>query len=208
MNYLTVAMAKGRTADRALKFLKKAGVHFSEFHDASRKLVIFDDDNKVKLIFVKAVDVPTYVENGAADIGIVGKDTIMEDPVDVYELLDLGIGKCQLAVAGFPGKEFPSSTPLTVASKYPTIAKEYFEGKGIRVETIKLNGSIELAPLIGLADVIVDIVESGATLKENGLVVLESIADVSARLIVNKASYATKTSQIQQFISDLKVVLE
>ncbi len=208
MNYLTVAMAKGRTADQALKLLDKAGIRFSEFHDESRKLVIFDDENKVKLIFVKAVDVPTYVENGAADIGIVGKDTILEDPVDVYELMDLGIGKCQLAVAGFPDKEFSSSALLTVASKYPAVAKAYFDSKGIRVETIKLNGSIELAPLIGMSDVIVDIVESGATLKENGLVVLETIADVSARLIVNKASYATKTSQIQQFISDLKVALE
>ena len=208
MTHLTVAMAKGRTADQALTFLDKAGVRFSEFHDGSRKLVIFDDADKVKLIFVKAVDVPIYVEKGAADIGIVGKDTIMEDPVDVYELLDLGIGKCQLAVAGFPNKEFSSSATLTVASKYPAVAKTYFEGKGIRVETIKLNGSVELAPLIGMSDVIVDIVESGATLKENGLVVLEEIADVSARLIVNKASYATKTTQIQQFISDLKVALE
>ncbi|MFJ7934658.1 ATP phosphoribosyltransferase [Sporosarcina sp. NPDC096371] len=208
MTHLTVAMAKGRTADQALTFLEHAGVRFSEFHDGSRKLVIFDDANKVKLIFVKAVDVPIYVEKGAADIGIVGKDTIMEDPVDVYELLDLGISKCQLVVAGFPDKEFSSSTPLTVASKYPAVAKDYFGGKGIRVETIKLNGSVELAPLIGMSDVIVDIVESGATLRENGLVVLETIADVSARLIVNKASYATKTTQIQQFISDLKGALE
>jgi ATP phosphoribosyltransferase len=208
MTHLTIAMAKGRTADQALTFFGKAGIRFSDFHDKSRKLVIYDDENKVKLIFVKAVDVPTYVEKGAADVGIVGKDTIMEDPVDVYELLDLGIGKCQLAVAGFPGKQFPSSALLTVASKYPVVTEAYFDSKGIRIETIKLNGSIELAPLIGMADVIVDIVESGKTLKENGLVVLETIADVSARLIVNKASYATRTNQIQQFISDLKAVLE
>ncbi|MER2089792.1 MAG: ATP phosphoribosyltransferase [Sporosarcina sp.] len=208
MTHLTIAMAKGRTADKALTFFEKAGIRFSDFHDKSRKLVIYDDENKVKLIFVKAVDVPTYVEKGAADIGIVGKDTIMEDPVDVYELLDLGIGKCQLAVAGFPDKQFPSSTLLTVASKYPRVTKAYFDSKGIRIETIKLNGSIELAPLIGMSNVIVDIVESGKTLKENGLVVLEEIADVSARLIVNKASYATRTNQIQQFISDLKAVLE
>ena len=169
MTHLTIAMAKGRTADKALTFFEKAGIRFSDFHDESRKLVIYDDENKVKLIFVKAVDVPTYVEKGAADIGIVGKDTIMEDPVDVYELLDLGIGKCQLAVAGFPDKQFSSSALLTVASKYPAVAKAYFDSKGIRIETIKLNGSIELAPLIGMADVIVDIVESGKTLKENGL---------------------------------------
>lgn len=208
MTHLTIAMAKGRTADKALAFFEKAGIRFSEYHDKSRKLVIYDDENKVKLIFVKAVDVPTYVEKGAADIGIVGKDTIMEDPVDVYELLDLGIGKCQLVVAGFPDKKFPSSALLTVVSKYPAVTKAYFDSKGIRIETIKLNGSIELAPLIGMADVIVDIVESGKTLKENGLVVLEEIADVSARLIVNKASYATRTSQIQQVISDLKAALE
>ncbi|MBE1554234.1 ATP phosphoribosyltransferase [Sporosarcina limicola] len=208
MDYITVAMAKGRTADRALVLLEKAGIHFSEFHDESRKLVVFDDENSIKLIFVKAVDVPTYVEKGAADIGIIGKDTILEDPRDVYELLDLGIGKCKLAVAGFPGTQITGSQFLTVASKYPNAAKDYFDKKGIRTELIKLNGSIELAPLIGMSDVIVDIVETGSTLKENGLVVLETIRDISARLIVNKASYATKTARIQQFIADLKVALE
>lgn len=208
MDYLTVAMAKGRTADRAMKFLEKSDVLFSDFTDDSRKLVIYDDEQTIKLIFVKAVDVPTYVEKGAADIGIVGKDVIMEDPRDVYELLDLGIGKCKLAVAGFPEKEINNVPFLTVASKYPQAAKEYFDKKGIRTEVIKLNGSIELAPLIGMADVIVDIVETGTTLRENGLVVLEEIADISARLIVNKASYATKTDQIQQFIRDMKEGLE
>lgn len=208
MSYVTIAMGKGRTADRAMKLFEKAGIRFSEYSDASRKLVIYDDTNTIKMIFVKAVDVPTYVENGAADIGIIGKDTLMEDPVDVYELLDLGIGKCKIAVAGFPDKELPTGMPLTVASKYPAVAKEYFERQGIQVETIKLNGSIELAPLIGLADVIVDIVETGTTLRENGLVVLEEIADVSARVIVNKASYATKTETIQSFVKELKAVLE
>lgn len=208
MDYLTVAMAKGRTADRAMKFLEKSDVLFSDFTDDSRKLVIYDDEQTIKLIFVKAVDVPTYVEKGAADIGIVGKDVIMEDPRDVYELLDLGIGKCKLAVAGFPEKEINNVPFLTVASKYPQAAKEYFDKKGIRTEVIKLNGSIELAPLIGMADVIVDIVETGTTLRENGLVVLEEIADISARLIVNKASYATKTDRIQQFIRDMKEGLE
>lgn len=208
MDYLTVAMAKGRTAERAMKFLEKADVRFSEYTDESRKLVIYDDEQNIKLIFVKAVDVPTYVEKGAADVGIVGKDTIMEDPRDVYELLDLGFGKCKLAVAGFPDKEIRGLPLLTVASKYPNAAKEYFDRIGTRTEMIKLNGSIELAPLIGMADVIVDIVETGTTLKENGLVVLEEMADISARLIVNKASYATKTERIQKFISDLKMGLE
>ncbi|EGQ21792.1 ATP phosphoribosyltransferase [Sporosarcina newyorkensis 2681] len=208
MDYLTVAMAKGRTADRAMDFLKKSDVRFSDFTDESRKLVIYDDKQKIKLIFVKAVDVPVYVENGAADVGIVGKDVMLEDPRDVYELLDLGIGRCKLAVAGFPETPVDEMPFLTVASKYPAVAKEYFDKKGIRTEMIKLNGSIELAPLIGMSDVIVDIVETGTTLKENGLVVLQEIAEVSARLIVNKASYATKTADIQQFVKDMKEGLE
>lgn len=208
MDYLTVAMAKGRTAERAMKFLERSDVRFSEFTDESRKLVIYDDEQKIKLIFVKAVDVPVYVEKGAADVGIVGKDVMMEDPRDVYELLDLGIGKCKLAIAGFPGTPFENMPFITVASKYPLIAKEYFDKKGIRTEVIKLNGSIELAPLIGMSDVIVDIVETGTTLKENGLIVLEEMVDISARLIVNKASYATKTETIQQFIQDMKEGLE
>lgn len=208
MDYLTVAMAKGRTAERAMKFLERSDVRFSEFTDESRKLVIYDDEQKIKLIFVKAVDVPVYVEKGAADVGIVGKDVMMEDPRDVYELLDLGIGKCKLAIAGFPGTPVDNVPFITVASKYPLIAKEYFDKKGIRTEVIKLNGSIELAPLIGMSDVIVDIVETGTTLKENGLIVLEEMVDISARLIVNKASYATKTETIQQFIQDMKEGLE
>lgn len=208
MDYLTVAMAKGRTAERAMKFLEKSDVRFSNFTDESRKLVIYDDQQKIKLIFVKAVDVPVYVENGAADVGIVGKDVMMEDPRDVYELLDLEIGRCKLSVAGFPETHIENKPFLTVATKYPLISKEYFDKKGIRTEMIKLNGSIELAPLIGMSDVIVDIVETGTTLKENGLVVLKEIADVSARLIVNKASYATKTADIQQFIQDMKEGLE
>ena len=208
MDYLTVALAKGRTADQAMSFFEKAGITFSDYHEKSRKLVVLDDHKAIKLIFVKAVDVPTYVEKGAADIGIIGKDTILEDPRDVYELLDLGIGKCKLAVAGFPEAQLENLPFLTVASKYPNTAKAYFDSKGIRTELIKLNGSIELAPLIGMADVIVDIVETGSTLKENGLVVFEKITDISTRLIVNKASYATRTTDIQLFIGNLKNVLE
>ena len=191
-----------------MELLEKAGIEFPDFHNKSRKLVIFDKENTIKLIFVKAVDLPTYVEKGAADIGIIGKDTIMEAQPDVYELLDLGIGKCKIVVAGFPEKNKKDVKIVTVASKYPQITKTFFEEKGIRIETIKLNGSIELAPLIGMSDVIVDIVETGTTLKQNGLIIFDEIADVSARLIVNKASYATKTNRIQQFIADLKAVLE
>lgn len=208
MDTITIAMAKGRIANRAISLLESAGILFPDFDDKSRKLIFTDDDRSIKLIFVKAVDVPTYVELGAADIGVIGKDVILEDPKDVYELLDLGIGKCKLAVAGFPGEDFVDQSKLTVASKYPNLAKMHFDQKGIRTEIIKLNGSVELAPLIGLADCIVDIVETGATLKENGLVVLETIAEISARLIVNKASYAMKTERIQNFIADVKTGLE
>lgn len=208
MSYLTLAIGSGRTAKRAMELLEKAGIEFPDYHNKSRKLVIFDKEQTIKLIFVKAVDLPTYVEKGAADIGIIGKDTIMEEQPDVYELLDLDIGKCKVVVAGFPEQSIEHVKTLTVASKYPEITKTFFAEKGIRIETIKLNGSIELAPLIGMSDVIVDIVETGTTLKQNGLIVLDEIADVSARLIVNKASYATKTSRIQQFIVELKEVLE
>ncbi|MHA6259759.1 ATP phosphoribosyltransferase [Sporosarcina sp. CAU 1771] len=208
MSYLTLAIGSGRTANRAMELLAKAGIEFPDFHNKSRKLVIFDKNQAIKLIFVKAVDLPTYVEKGAADIGIIGKDTIMEEQPDVYELMDLNIGKCKVVVAGFPDKREDSKKIVTVASKYPEITKNFFEEKGTRIDIIKLNGSIELAPLIGMSDVIVDIVETGTTLKQNGLIILDEIADVSARLIVNKASYATKTKCIQQFIAELKEVLE
>lgn len=208
METITIAMAKGRIANQAISLLESAGILFSDFDEKSRKLIFKDTDRSIKLIFVKAVDVPTYVELGAADIGVIGKDVILEDPKDVYELLDLGIGKCKLAVAGFTGGNLENQSKLTVASKYPNLAKMHFDQKGIRTEIIKLNGSVELAPLIGLADCIVDIVETGATLKENGLIVHETIAEVSARLIVNKASYAIKTERIQNFIADVKAGLE
>lgn len=208
MNQVTVAMAKGRVAKQAMEFLRASDVFFSDYKDESRKLVFYNDDQTVQLIFVKAVDVPVYVAKGAADIGIVGKDILLEDPRDVYELLDLGIGKCKLAVAGFPGMVIDDQPYLTVASKYPRAAKMFFDKKGINTEVIKLHGSVELAPLIKMSDVIVDIVETGTTMKENGLVVLEEIVDISARLIVNKASYATKTARVQRFIDDLKTGLE
>lgn len=208
MDTITIAMAKGRIANEALSLLENSGILFSDFDEKSRKLIFTDDGRSIKLIFVKAVDVPTYVELGAADVGVIGKDVVLEDPKEVYELLDLGIGKCKIAVAGFPGEKMIDKPKLTIASKYPNLAKMHFDQKGLRTEIIKLNGSVELAPLIGLADCIVDVVETGTTLKENGLVVLETIAEVSARLIVNKASYALKTERIQQFIADVKKGLE
>lgn len=205
---ITLALAKGRTAKGAMNLMNEADIFFSDFHEDSRKLVFHDDEKNIKLIFVKAVDVPTYVEKGAADIGIVGKDNILEDQPDIYELLDLKLGKCQFVVAGLSDQVLENTTNLTVASKYPAVAKKFFQQKGMTIETIKLNGSVELAPLIGLADVIVDIKETGNTLVENGLKVLEEMDDISARLIVNKASFATKTSDIQSFVAKLEAILE
>lgn len=208
MEDITLAVATGRTAKQAIELLEKGGLHFPDYQNKSRKLVMYDSTNKVKLIFVKTADLTTYVVKGAADIGIIGKDTLMEEQPDVYELVDLNTGKCQLCVCGFPDQNYENEKSISVATKYPKMTKEFFDEKGIRAEIIKLNGSIELAPLLGLSDVIVDIVETGTTLKENGLVVLDKVADVSARLIVNKASYATKTSSLQQFINQVKAVLE
>jgi len=204
---ITLALAKGRTAEGAITLLKSAGIHFPDFCGKSRKLVFYDTEERIKLIFVKAVDVPTYVETGAADIGVAGKDNILESQADLYELLDLGLGKCKFAVAGFADQQMDATSTLTVASKYPAVAEQFFKQKGIQVETIKLNGSVELAPLIGMADVIVDIVETGNTIFENGLTILEDMDPISTRLIVNKASFATKTKAIQQVIKKIEAAL-
>lgn len=204
MEPMKIAVAKGRIAEKARELLSLGGIAFPDTIYDERKLVITSKSGEYQLLFVKAADVPTYVEKGAADIGIVGKDTIMEDGKDVYELQDLGFGKCQLVVAGFPNS-FPAETKsLSVATKYPAIAKNYFDKEGIRTEISRLNGSIELAPIAGLSDVIVDIVETGSTLRDNGLVVLREIARVSTRVIVNKASYATKTAEVKTCIELLE----
>lgn len=208
MEPLTLAIAKGRTEESAIQLLDKMGITFPDFHEDSRKLIFTSKDGKLKMIFVKAVDVPTYVEKGAADMGISGKDNILESLADVYELLDLKIGICKISVAGHPDHQPDNNRTLTIASKYPNIAKKHFQRKGQPIETIKLNGSVELAPLIGLADYIVDIVETGNTLKENGLSVIEDIDNISTRLIVNKASFATKSDEVQYFINQLQAALE
>src|SRR5699024_1866624 len=202
------ALAKGRTAKDSIKLLEKSGVYFDDFSNESRKLVFYDNTDRVKLIFVKAVDVPTYVENGAADIGIVGKDNIMEAQADIYEILDLKLGQCKFAVAGFNNSQPANGNVLTVASKYPAVAKAHFLKKGVSVEAIKLNGSVELAPIIGLADVIVDIVETGNTIRENGLTILEDLDSISTRLIVNKASFTTKSESVHAFINTIQIGLE
>ena len=161
----------------------------------TRKLIIFDKTNEYRFILVKPADVPTYVDHGVADIGIVGKDTLMEAELPLYEMADLKFGRCRLAVAGYPGRKDNSltSSVLRVATKYPEIAKKYYASKGESIECIKLSGSVELGPILGLSDVILDIVESGRTLKENGLVIIEEVCDVTARLAVNRASLKDKS---------------
>lgn len=207
MKYLTIALAKGRLAEIAMDMFIKIGLDCSEMKQKSRKLIFADEKNKVKFILVKAGDVPTYVEYGAADIGIVGRDSLLEEGANLYEMLDLGFGKCRMCVAGpkeYAGK-LDKVNNLRVASKFSTLAKNYFfVEKGRTVEIIKLTGSVELAPLVGLSEVIVDIVESGKTLSENGLVVLETICDISARLVVNRVSMKMERERILAIVEKLR----
>ncbi|WP_026487176.1 ATP phosphoribosyltransferase [Caldanaerobius polysaccharolyticus] len=208
MDYITIAMAKGRLAEKAMDMLEEAGIDCTQLKLQTRRLVLKDDSSGIRFVMVKPVDVPTYVEYGAADMGIVGKDVLMEEEVDCYEMLDLGFGHCKMVVAGpreITGRYFVDKR---VATKYPRIAERYFKGKGENVEIIKLNGSVELAPILGLSEVIVDIVETGRTLKENGLVVLDEIFSSSARLIVNKASLKVKSQPMREIISRLREVVE
>ncbi|HLR64759.1 MAG TPA: ATP phosphoribosyltransferase [Pseudogracilibacillus sp.] len=204
MSTITLALAKGRTAEDALKLLEKANITFPDFHKKSRRLVFYSHDQSIKMIYVKGVDVTTYVEQGAADIGIVGKDNILESGADLYELLDLKFGLCKFVVASLKDEAIKQGSVIKVASKYPNITKRHFENRNISVEPIQLNGSVELAPIIGMADYIVDIVETGNTIKENGLTIIEDVEPISTRLIVNKASFATKTNDIQAIIEKLK----
>ncbi len=207
MNYLTFALAKGRLAKDSMAILANIGVKCL-YEDGSRKLIFANHDEGYKFFLPKASDVPTFVEYGAADIGIVGKDTLLEERRNLCELVDLGIGKCRMVVAGMPETN-TNQHNLRVATKYPNIASDYFfQQKKQTVEIIKLNGSVELAPMVGLADVIVDIVESGVTLKENGLVVLEEICQISARLVVNRVSMKLKHEQISKIIRNLKAEME
>ncbi len=200
---VTFALAKGRLAEKSAELLQKCGIDCANILEPTRKLVLNDKSGKYKFIFVKPSDVPIYVEHGVADIGVVGKDTLMEEGAEVYELADLGFAKCRLAVAGYPDFDLTDKTGLKVATKYGNIARRYFESKGQNVEIITLHGSIELGPIVGLSDVILDIVESGKTLKENGLCVLEEICDVSARLIVNKVSLKTKAQDIKPLVEKI-----
>lgn len=208
MVQLTLALSKGRTATDALKLLAKANITFPDFDKKSRKLVFYSKDCSIKMIYVKAIDVTTYVEQGAADIGIVGRDNILEAQADIYELLDLKLGKCRFVIASLKELALAKGNKIKVASKYPRVAENFFKKKGISAETIKLNGSVELAPIINMADCIMDIVETGSTIDENGLTIIEDVEIISTRLVVNKASFATKTPAVQQLVEQIKDILE
>jgi ATP phosphoribosyltransferase len=212
MEYLTVALAKGRLAKKAMEILEKAGIFCEEMKDPdTRKLIFTNEDLKMKFFLAKAGDVPTYVEYGAADIGIVGKDTILEEGRKLYEVIDFGIGRCRMCIAGPESARelLGSGRRIRVATKYPNIAKDYFTNVLHQtVEIIKLSGSIELAPIVGLSEVIVDIVETGSTLRENGLAVLTEIVPLSARMVVNQVSMKMEQERIQKLITDIRAVLE
>ncbi len=208
MRYLTFALTKGRLADKTLERLEHIGITCEEMKDkSSRKLIFVNEEKKLKFFLAKGPDVPTYVEHGAADIGVSGKDIIMEENRSIYEVLDLGFGKCRMCICGFPeAKELLSHHEMIkVATKYPKIAKDYFHNKKFQtVDIIKLNGSIELAPIVGLSDVICDIVETGSTLKENGLTVLEEVCPLSARMVVNQVSMRMESERIREIINKLR----
>ena len=212
MRYLTVALAKGRLAKKAMEIFEKTGLPCEEMKDEdSRKLIFTNEEKKIKYFLSKPSDVPTFVEYGAADLGIVGKDTILEEGRKLFEVLDLKTGNCKMCVCGpaEAAERLKHHELIRVATKYPGIAKDYFFNKKRQtVEIIKLNGSVELAPLVGLSEVIVDIVETGATLKENGLEVLEEIVPLSARMIVNQVSMKMENERITQIIRDVRAVLE
>lgn len=206
--YLTFALAKGRLARKSLELFEKIGLTCAEMKDEkTRKLIFVNEELKLRFFLAKAGDVPTYVEYGAADIGIVGRDTILEESRNLYEVLDLGFGKCRMCVCGPASARelLKHHEMIRVASKYPEIAKDYFYNKKHQtVEIIKLNGSVELAPIVGLSEVIVDIVETGSTLKENGLEVLEEVCPLSARMVVNQVSMKMEKERIMKLIHDLR----
>ena len=212
MRYLTIALTKGRLAFKTLELLEQIGITCDEMKDKnSRKLIFTNEERGIRFFLAKANDVPTYVEYGAADIGICGKDTILEEGRKLYEVIDLGFGRCRMCVCGPASAEdlLRHHELIRVATKYPGIAKDYFYNKKHQtVEIIKLNGSIELAPLVGLSEVIVDIVETGSTLRENGLTVLEEICDLSAGVIVNQVSMKRENVRVTRLIKDLQSLLQ
>ena len=212
MRYVTIALATGRLADKGMEMFEAIGISCDEMKDkASRKLIFVNEHLGVRFFLAKANDVPTYVEYGAADIGIVGRDTILEEGRKLYEVMDLGVGKCRMCVCGPESarERLEHHELIRVATKYPNIAKDYFYNQKYQtVEIIKLNGSIELAPIVGLSEVIVDIVETGSTLRENGLMVLEEVCSLSARMVVNQVSMKTENERITAIIKKFQAYLK
>ena len=209
-NFITIALPKGKLFGLSAELLRKVGWTAEGLHEKSRKLIIINEAARLKFIITKTADVPTYVEYGAADIGIIGKDVILESGKDIYELLDLGFGACHLMMAVPKDKRRPRLEDYAhtrVATKFPRIAESFFAAQGMQMEYIKLNGSIELAPIIGMSESIVDIVETGTTLRENNLEEIVTIMNATARLIANRVSYKLKFARINQLVNDLKAIL-
>lgn len=202
---ISIALTKGRLENETIKILERVGYGIDELKDKGRKLVFKDTKKDLKYFLVKSADSITYVEHGVADIGVVGKDTLLESDKEYFEVLDLNLGKCKFIVASLPEVNlFEKIGHVKIGTKYPKVAKEYFKKRGMDVEIIKIEGSVELAPILGLCDGIVDIMETGTTLKENGLIVLDDICNISARVIVNKASFKMKGKEIREFLSNIE----
>ena len=205
MRQLRMALTKGRLEKDTVALLEKAGIDCTQVHEKGRRLILPVGDGSMEVVLSKAADVITYVENGVCDLGVVGKDTIMEHGTRFFEVMDLGFGRCRFALAGPKGVDFYAGyREKVIASKYPNVTRAFFENKQMDVRVIRIEGSVELAPLLGLSDGIVDIVETGTTLKENGLEVKETVADLSARLIVNTASMKLRKKQIEELVARLE----
>lgn len=205
MKSLRIALTKGRLENYAVTMFENIGIDCTELKDKGRKLIFKDKENNIEFVLVKSTDVLTYVEHGAADIGIVGKDTLLEQGKNFYEVVDLKVGKCSFSVAALPEyRNYEGFNRKKIATKYPNVAGNYFRNKGEDVEIIKIEGSVELAPILGLSDAIVDIVETGETLRQNGLIIIEKICDISARMIVNRASMKIYKDQIGKLIEKVQ----
>ena len=204
---INIALPKGRLGNKVYDLFEKIGYESSEMKEDNRKLIFENQEKNVRFLLVKPSDVGVYVEKGSADIGVVGRDVLLEENPDIYELMDLGFGKCKFAIAGPVNFKENFDRPLVVATKYLNVSKRYFDSINRDVELIKLNGSIEIAPILGLSDVIMDIVETGTTLKENNLKVLKTIEDISARFIANKSSYRFKNEEIEKIVKSIKEIL-
>ncbi|SFL79497.1 ATP phosphoribosyltransferase [Pelosinus propionicus] len=211
MEYLTIALPKGKLFSPSAEMLAKVGCSAEDLSENSRKLVITNEKEKLRFIITKTADLPTYIEYGAADIGIIGKDVLLEEEKDLYELLDLKFGLCRMMVAvpeALKREKLSDYAHMRVATKYPRIAESFFHSMGIQMEFIKLNGSIELAPIVGLAEIIVDLVETGRTLKANNLLEVATIQPVTARFIANRVSFKLKFDRINRITEELRALLE